>query len=102
MSQKYSVNKAVGDALRHATTIGVNEDSIKALYDAQQFYHKYSHPSLHSIGAGASFSSCDLFVGASFDRAKMKIYTKEMQGRVSLAEVFSNFIDAVKANVAKW
>lgn len=32
----------------------------------------------------------------------MPEYDKEVSGRVSLAAVFENFVQAVKFNVAKW
>ena len=41
-------------------------------------------------------------VGANFDEGKIEAYKKEIDGRVGLAEVFQNFIDAVKANVETW
>ena len=43
-----------------------------------------------------------LFVGAAFDQGKLEAYTKEANGRVNLASVFVSFVEAVKANVAKW
>jgi hypothetical protein len=49
-----------------------------------------------------SFSQEGLYVGAAFDKEKTESYGKEIDGRVSLAEFFSNFVDGVKVNVAKW
>jgi len=50
-----------------------------------------------------SFSkSGKLYLGATFDEGKLEQYAKELNGRVSLAMVFDNFIDGVKANVEKW
>ena len=49
-----------------------------------------------------SLSEGTLYLGASFDHGKFEAYTREVNGRVNLAEVFVSFIEAVKANVAKW
>ena len=43
-----------------------------------------------------------IYMAACFDEGKMDAYTKEINGRVSLAQVFRNFIDGVKSNLAKW
>jgi hypothetical protein len=48
-----------------------------------------------------SFSERGTYVGASFDKDKSDAYKKEVSGRVNLAKVFENFIESVKANVAK-
>jgi hypothetical protein len=49
-----------------------------------------------------SFSESVLYVGASFDDGKIDAYRQEVEGRVSLAKVFPNFIAAVVANLKKW
>lgn len=79
-----------------------NKDALSALRNAQEFYHEYSHPSHLTIAAGMSFSGEGLYVGAAFDQAKLEAYAKEVTGHVGLADVFSNFVDGVKFNVAKW
>jgi hypothetical protein len=99
---KYSTNNAVKDLLRQAKQIGIDKEAVKALQQAQVFYHNYSHPTMHTIWAGVSLSGAVPYVGASFDDEKIEIYAKEMERRVDLARVFSNFVDAVKVNVAKW
>jgi hypothetical protein len=40
-----------------------------------------------------------LYVGCSFDEGKIEQYKKEMAGRVGLARVFPNFIEAVSHNL---
>ncbi len=102
MEGKYSTNDAIRAAMHHAEKLGLNKDGVEALSVAQGFYHKYSHPSHLTIAAGVSFSKEGLYVGAAFDEGKLEAYEKEVNGRVGLAEVFSNFVDGVKANVSKW
>ena len=99
---RYSTNHAVKDLLRQAKQIGIDEEAVKALRDAQVFYHNYSHPTPHTIWAAMSSSEAVPYVGASFDHEKLGIYAKEIERRLDLASVFSNFVDAVKANVGKW
>lgn len=99
---RYSTNDAVKNLLRQAKQIGIDKEAVKALQEAQRFYNNYSHPSMHTIWAAVSSSEAGPYVGASFDAGKMEIYAKEIERRVDLASVFSNFVDAVKANVDKW
>ncbi len=102
IEDKFSTNKAIRILRAQAERIGVNEAAVKALEDAQDFYHVYSHPTRLTIANAISASEGALYVGASFDHGKLQAYVKEINGRVNLAEVFVSFIEAVKANVAKW
>ncbi len=102
IEDKYSTNDAVRDVLRHSEKLALNEDGVKALKDAQDFYHKYSHPTRLTIATAVSFSEGGLYVGAAFDKGKVEAYAKEVDGRVGLAKVFPNFVDGVAANVANW
>ncbi len=99
---KCSTKKAVQHLLQQAERVGMDKEAVKVLQEAQRFYNNYSHPSIYTIGAGLSFSEGVPYVGASFDDGKMEIYANEIERRVDLAGVFDNFVDAVKAKVAKW
>jgi len=100
--EKYQTSNAVRDVLRHWKTLGLLEEGLKALEKAQRFYHKLSHPTKLTIANAMSFSTKGLFVGASFDEGKLFAYKQEIKARTGLAAVFPNFVQAVKANVAKW
>ena len=102
MEAKYSTSVAVRDAVRHAEKLGLNADGVKALRNTQDFYHKYSHLTPITIAIGMSFSEGGLYIGATFDKGKVKAYTKEASLRVNLAKIFPNFVDGIMANVAKW
>ncbi len=102
IEEKYSSNDAVRDLLKQHERLGLRKDSVEALKDAQTFFHKYSHPTIMTIAEITSLSGEGLYVGASFDGGKVTEYDKEVSGRVSLAGIFANFVEAVKANVAKW
>lgn len=102
IDEKYLTNNSVRDVLRHRNRLGLLEEGVKVLEKAQHFYHKLSHPTKFTIAYVMSFSTKDLYVGASFDEGKVFAYAKEINGRTGLAKVFPNFVQAVKANVAKW
>jgi hypothetical protein len=99
---KYSTNNAVRDVMRHSAKLGLDKNAVGIFGAVQDFYHKFSHLSMLTIGTGMSFSKRGVFIGAAFDEGKMEVYKIEIRSRVGCAEVFSNFIDGVKANVAKW
>ncbi|MCK9367222.1 MAG: hypothetical protein M0P72_08750 [Metallibacterium scheffleri] len=101
IDDKYTSNP-VTDLLNHYAKLGVKKDSIKVLKKAQKFYNKFSHPTKMTIAVVTPFSEEGLYVGASFDEGKIAEYDKEVSGRISLAGVFANFVEAVKANVTKW
>lgn len=102
MDDKYSTNNAVRDVLRHRKRLGLLEEGVKVLEKAQRFYHKLSHPTKFTIANVMSFSTKGVYIGASFDEGKIFAYEKEIKGRIGLANVFPNFVQAVKTNVAKW
>jgi hypothetical protein len=102
MEGKYSTNKAVRDVLSHWKRLSLLEEGVTALEAAQDFYHKYSHPTKHTIAAVISFTEKNIYVGSSFDPGKLDAYVMEVNARVSLAEVFENFVEAVKANMDNW
>jgi len=98
----YSTNKAVDQLCRHYKTLNLRKDGIQALRASQSFYHHYSHVSQMTLAAFMSFAEKGVYVGAAFDVDKIDAYRKEFNGRVSLAKVFPNFIDAVNANIEQW
>lgn len=102
MDEKYLTNNALRDVRRHRKRLGLLEEGLKVLEKAQHFYHKLSHPTQFTIAYVMSLQTKDLYVGASFDEGKVFVYTEEIKRRIGLANVFPNFIQAVKANVAKW
>jgi hypothetical protein len=55
-----------------------------------------------TIASYVSFQELGLYVGASFDEGKVEAYRKEVEGRVSLASTFHNFVEGVKINLSQW
>ena len=98
----YSTNKAVDDVCRHYKVLRLRKDGLEALRSSQRFNHHYSHVTRMTIASFTSFADEGLYVGAAFDEGKLDAYRKEMAGRVNLARVFPNFIDAVDANLEDW
>ena len=102
IDDKYSTSNAIRDVLRHSDKLGLLKEGITTLAEAQNFYHKFSHPTKLTIAAVTSFSEDGLYIGASFDKEKLGAYSKEVNGRVSLAKVFYGIVEAVRSNVEKW
>lgn len=102
IDDQYSANNAVRDVLRNAAKLGVLKDGLDVLKNAHAFYSKYSHPTKLTMASIIPLSGKGVYVGASFDEAKVFAYKKEVKGRLGLAKVFPNFITAVEINVAKW
>ena len=99
---KYKSNYAVRDVIKNAEKLNLIKDAVLVLNSVQEFNHQYSHPSFLTIASSIGLEKDILYVGASFDAAKMEAYKKEFASRCGCAEVFCNFVDAVKMNVAKW
>ncbi len=103
MDQKYSSNKAFNEVLRHSDKLNLKKEAFKVLKRNYEFYHKYSHPTLLTIAAHVSYETeGGLYVGAQHDEGKSDQYKQEINGRVGLSVIFSNFVDGIKMNLAKW
>lgn len=103
LNDQYSTNHAVKLLVRKYETANVKPEAVQVLKDAYNFYHKYAHLTKLTIATGANFELGGVpNMGAFFDPAKAPEYKKEVAGRVSLAKVLPNLIDAVIHNIAAW
>jgi hypothetical protein len=103
LEDKYKTNKAVQHLVSNHKAANVKHDAVEVLKNANNFYHKYAHLTKLTIATGANFELGGVpNIGAFFDPAKAPEYKKEVAGRVSLAKVFPNLIDAVIHNIAAW
>jgi hypothetical protein len=101
LADKYSTNDAVMQLVRKHKVANVKPDAVEVLKNAYNFYHKYAHLTKLTIATGANFELGGVpNMGAFFDPAKAPEYKKEITGRVSLAKIFPNLIDAVTYNIA--
>jgi len=99
----YSTSYAVTDLRKRSDALGVRREGVDALVLAQKFYHKYSHPSKMTLGTVMEFADTGrFFVGGSFDSSKIQVYREEIEGRLSLASQFRNFVLVVRANLSRW
>jgi hypothetical protein len=101
IDDRYPTKNAVRDVQRHSKVLGLRKEALAALAKAESFYNVFSHLSKMTVGAATSFSQQSLYVGASFDEAKIKAYDSEVKNRLSLAKVFPNFVATVSRNVSK-
>ena len=102
MENKYSTSNAIRDVKKNAVKLGLNKDGLASLEAGRDLYDKFSHPTHMTLSSMMSGSVDGLYVGAAFDEAKLYAYRIEVDGRVSLAKVFVNFVHAVQINVDKW
>ncbi len=101
---QYSTKNAVRDAVRQSDKLNVNRGALTDLRGAEDFYHMYSHLTIATLASHVRFSDEGpaLYVGASFDEGKLEQYRKEVAVRISLSELFENFVYGVIQNVAEW
>jgi hypothetical protein len=93
---KFSPQKAINLVQRHANNLNINKKSISVVKKVYEFYHNFSHSSLLALSHNMSLSQTgNLFIGPSFDKAKMLGYKKEIAQRVNLAKVYSNVIEGI-------
>ena len=100
---QYSTNKAITHALAQHSKLKINKAALEILRDSRDFYNMYSHPTKGTLASHIGFNKKErvLYVGASFDEGKLEHYKQEVSGRVSLAEVFNNFVEGITDNVSK-
>ena len=102
VDDRYSTNDAVRDIQRHWAKLNLLKPGVDALKNAEKFYHQYSHMSKMTIASVTPFIEGGFYVGASFDEGKLDAYDEEIKSRLSLAEVFPNFVEVVSVNLSKW
>ncbi|MGQ0528910.1 MAG: hypothetical protein ACT4PG_03645 [Panacagrimonas sp.] len=102
MEGKYSTKNAVRDVAKNWKKLGLMEGASNQLQAAQIFYGQYSHITALTLANSISFSKSGAYVGACFDAEKIQAYRQEVTGRVSLSDVFTNFIAVVQANLIRW
>jgi hypothetical protein len=73
--------------------LGINKDAINVLKKSRIFYHGYSHPGEFSLASTMSLGKPGkVFIGASFDHAKMEAYKKELLHRINFCKTLPNLI----------
>lgn len=67
----------------------------------RNFYHSYSHASLLSVAGRFNFDVKDtVYIGGNYDPAKVEIYRKEIQLRISAADSLKNIIEGITAKAS--
>jgi hypothetical protein len=98
----YGTNGAVRDLWRNRKALGLRDEGVSTLLEAEQFYHEFSHFSLPTIATTMCFQEGGIFLGASFDGGKIDGYDAEVARLIRVAELFPNYIAAASHNLAKW
>ena len=100
---RFSANKAIDAVFRRRKDLQLNRSALDTLKKARSFYHGLSHATMFSMNDIMSIGgSGEIFLGASFDEAKLPFYRQEVAARVSLARTLSNVIDGVGVNMIDW
>lgn len=104
INDKYSSHKAPKDVVRCSKKVGLTKDGTNALKTSQQYYNKYSHPTMLTLAEHFPFEKPGegFYLGASFDEGKRGEYLKDLTGRVNLAKQFSTFVDVIRLNLQRW
>ncbi|MCG7967526.1 MAG: hypothetical protein JAY63_13080 [Candidatus Thiodiazotropha taylori] len=99
MHGKYKPKSSVDILVKHRGKLNLDRNGLKVLGESMKFYNKMSHPSRLSLSSTISLSDKGvLYLGGAYDTGKHIAYTKEVQSKVSLAEIFPNLIQGVERN----
>jgi len=93
-------------ALEHlevnATSLGLSIDSVRRLAKARSRLHQFSHPGLMGIASRMALGEPGpIFLGGSFDTAKIPAYKKEIEDRIGLCGILPNVIKGLVASLNK-
>ena len=89
-------HKAVRQVGKNRETLGVEQDSIERIKKAKEHYDQFSHPGLIGIASRVSMGEVGpIFVGGSFDEAKLDAYRVEIRERIGLCGVLPDLIQTL-------
>jgi len=101
--KKFSVNKAVDKIIKHQKIFKFNKEALNVMKKSQNFYDELCHPTIFSMGENMQLDGPgNYYLGASFDKSKLQFYQKEINSRVSLANILINIIDGVTRQMREW
>jgi hypothetical protein len=99
---RFSVSKAVDILYKNRNKLSLNKEALKIMQNNRGFYHKLSHPTMLAMGDTLSLEGAGIYLGASFDEAKLLFYEKEVSSRVNLANILINVIEGVTRQMREW
>lgn len=100
---KFSENKAIDKIIKHRKELNLNKEALEVMKASRNFYDKLSHPTIFSMGDTINLDIPGIYyLGASFDKSKLEFYQKEINSRVSLANIIINIIDGITRQMREW
>ena len=102
MEGKYSTHKALRDAKRYASKLGIDPVAVQQFELGSKFRDQLSHPSFMTVAHSMFLNPTGRpMIGGFFDKGKLEIYDKEVKIHVSLASTMCNFIEGVEQNLVE-
>lgn len=103
LDNQFSTNKAIDVLRRRRGELNIGKEGLLNLEKAINFYDGLSHPTRFALADMMSLDGTHkLYIGASFDDAKIKGYKKEIEGRIGFAKIINNIISGVDKNMKSW
>jgi hypothetical protein len=99
---KFRVHRAVKLLDKHRNELGLDKEAFDLMKNKRNFYHTLSHPTILAMGDIISLEGAGIYLGASYDEAKLPFYEKEVSSRVNLANILINVIEAVTRQMREW
>lgn len=89
-------NQSIGQLELNCERLGVSRVAVERLRVARTKYHMFSHPSLLGMASRMSMGeSGQIYVGGSFDTAKLPAYRTEIAERTGLCGLLPKLIDGL-------
>ncbi|HEY5995046.1 MAG TPA: hypothetical protein VIU46_10670 [Gallionellaceae bacterium] len=98
--ERVNSNKAPRQLCKNCDALNISIVGAQELMKARDKYHQFSHPSMMALASRMSLGEIGtLFVGGSFDMAKLPGYKKEIEERTNLCRTLPNLIDGLMRNL---
>lgn len=76
--------------------LGLNRAAVEKLKKARKHYHQFSHPGMLGMATRMSLGECGpIYIGGSFDEAKLEAYKVEIAERTGLCGILPNLLDTM-------
>lgn len=99
---RFSVHKAIDILYKNRKKLKLNKEALQVMKNNRDFYHKFSHSTILAMNDMINMDGSGIYLGASFDEAKLPFYEKEVTSRVNLSKILVNVIEGVTRQMREW
>lgn len=99
---RFSVNKAIDKLYKHRDKLNLEKEALEIMKKNRDHDHKLSHATILATNDIMNFGGAGIYLGASFDEAKLPFYEKEVISNVGLADILINVIPGVTRQMREW